>query len=326
MPNARVFGLLFVATKSNAWGLGGTQTPPFKWSAMKFKDKLKTNDFIITAELFPPKGTDISGVLERAEIIAPFVDAVNITDNQRASMRVGSLAMCAKLLQKGIEPVLQIACRDKNKIALQSELLSASVLGIDNILIISGDHPNAGDCKDAKPVYDLDPVRLLKAARGLEAGADLSGKPLKGSPKFCLGAVVNPQANPDGLQVEMFNKKVEAGAEFFQTQVIFDAGAFKKFYEKLPKNGKIKVLVGVSLIHSVKFMQFLQTLPGVVIPESVQSRMLGAQDPLDEGIKICAELIKSLKSFAHGVHIMAIGKEEHIPKIIEASKIQEELN
>jgi len=287
---------------------------------MKFKDKLKTKDFIITAELFPPKGTDISGVMSRAEIIAPYVDAVNMTDNQRASMRVGSLAMCALLKQKGIEPVLQIACRDKNRIALQSELLSAAVLGIENVLVISGDHPSVGEYPDAKPVYDLDAVRLLDAAQKLQTGFDLAGKPLKGSPEFCLGAVVNPSAVPQDLQVLMYNKKIAAGARFFQTQVIFDAESFKDFYENIPKSGKVKTLAGVTLIHSVKFMRFLQNLPGVVIPESVQERMLNARDPLAEGIKICAGLIKELRSFADGAHIMAIGKEEHIPKIIEGSK------
>jgi 5,10-methylenetetrahydrofolate reductase len=287
---------------------------------MNFKEKLNTKNFIITAELFPPKGTDIAGVMERAEIIAPHVDAVNMTDNQRASMRVGSLAMCKLLKDKGIEPIMQLACRDKNRIALQSDLLSAAVLGIENVLVISGDHTNAAEYKGTPVVYDLDPVRLLGAARLLETGVDLAGKKLSGNPKFCLGAVVNPSANPVELQIEMFKKKVASGAEFFQTQTIFDVETFKNFKNKLPKDNKVKVFAGVTLIKSVKFMRFLQSLPGVTIPETVQKRIMSAQNPLEEGIQICAELIKALRAEnAHGAHIMAIGLEQHIPEIIKQS-------
>lgn len=285
---------------------------------MKFKDKLKSDKFLITAELFPPKGTDISKFLYRASCLKGLVDAVNVTDNQRASMRVGSLAMCKILLQQGIEPVLQMTCRDRNRIALQSDLLSAYVLGIENVLIISGDHPNAGEYKGTKVVYDLDPVQLIKTARLLETGIDLAGKKLNASPTYCVGAVVNPSATPAELQMLMFEKKVIAGAEFFQTQTVFDVKQYKTFYEKIKKHN-VKVLPGITLIKSPKFMEFLMQLPGVNIPENIQERINSATDPLEEGKRICSETIKELKEFSDGVHIMAIGMEEHIPGIIENS-------
>ncbi len=284
---------------------------------MKFKEKLKSNKFLVTAELFPPKGVDISSFIKRAECLKS-LDAVNVTDNQRASMRVGSLAMSKILLDMGIEPVLQLAARDKNRIALQSELLSANVLGIENVLLLSGDHPSAGEYAGTKTVYDLDTIQLIKTARLLETGVDLAGKKLHGSPKFCVGAVVNPSAQPVELQALMFEKKVNSGAEFFQTQTIFNAEDFKIFFDMV-KHLKIKVLPGVTLIKSVKFMEFLQTLPGVSIPRDVQERMKSASDPLAEGIKICSETVKKLRGFSDGVHIMAIGMEECIPEILKNS-------
>ncbi|MDR3275390.1 MAG: methylenetetrahydrofolate reductase [Endomicrobium sp.] len=284
---------------------------------MKFKEKLKSNKFLITAELFPPKGVDISSFLRRADCLSG-IDAVNVTDNQRASMRVGSLAMSKILLEREVEPILQITTRDKNRIALQSELLSASVLGIENVLLLSGDHPDTGEYAGTKAVYDLDTIQLIKTARLLETGVDLAGKVLRGSPKFCVGGVVNPSAQPSDLQALMFEKKVKAGAEFFQTQAIFDVNAYKDFFNKI-KNLKIKVLPGIILIKSPKFAQFLQSLSGINIPQEIKDRICSVSDPLAEGIKICSETINVLRSFADGVHIMAIGTEEYIPEIIKNS-------
>jgi 5,10-methylenetetrahydrofolate reductase len=286
---------------------------------MILKEKLKSEKFLITAELFPPKGTDVSSFLKRAQALKG-LDAVNVTDNQRASMRVGSLAMCKLLLDEGIEPVLQLACRDKNRIALQSELLSASVLGINNVLILSGDHPDAGEYKGTKTVFDLDTVQLIRTARLLETGVDLAGKKLSGSPEFCIGAAVNPSASPQELQAIMFEKKVKAGAEFFQTQSVFDAVKYKEFYETV-KDLNVPVIAGVTLIKSKKFMNLLQTLPGITVPEEVQNRINNAKDELSEGIKICSETIRELRSLGRGVHIMAIGMEEHIPEIIRLSGV-----
>jgi 5,10-methylenetetrahydrofolate reductase len=285
-----------------------------------FCEKLNSNKFIITAELFPPKGVETSGLLRRADTIGPLVDAINVTDNQRASMRLGSLAVCRLLQEKGYQTILQMTCRDRNRIALQSDLLSASVLGIQNILILSGDHPSAGEYLGIKGVYDLDPVQLLSAARLLETGVDLAGKKLNGAPRFCLGAVVNPTSSPLELQIMMMEKKVHAGAQFFQSQTIFDVEQFRRFHDQV-KHLPVKILPGVTLIKSVKFLQFLERLPGVHIPEETVKRIEAAADPLEEGIRICAETIRQLKEFADGVHIMAIGMEEYIPRILtEANK------
>ncbi|MDR1511673.1 MAG: methylenetetrahydrofolate reductase [Endomicrobium sp.] len=284
---------------------------------LNFKEKLKSNKFLITAELLPPKGVDISSFLRRAACLSD-IDAVNVTDNQRASMRVGSLAMSKILMEQSIEPILQITARDRNRIALQSELLSANVLGIENVLLLSGDHPNVGEYCDSKAVYDLDTIQLIKTARLLEDGVDLVGKKLSGSPKFCVGAVVNPSVQPSDLQVLMLKKKIRAGAEFFQTQAIFDVSAYKFFFDKV-KHLKVKVLPGVILIKSKKFMRFIQSLPGVNISEKIQNRINSAVDPLIEGVKICSETIREFRSFADGVHIMAIGSEEYIPEIIKNS-------
>jgi 5,10-methylenetetrahydrofolate reductase len=278
-------------------------------------DKLRSGKFVVTAELFPPKGVEVADLLRRADIIGPLMDAINITDNQRASMRLGSLAISRLLKEKGYEPILQMTCRDRNRLALQSDLLSAYVLGIENVLILSGDHNQIGEYKDAKAVYDLDPVQLLKAARGLETGVDMAGKKLKGSPKFCLGAVVNPTASPIELQIIMMEKKINAGAEFFQTQPVFDVKAYSEFSDKID-GLNTRVLPGVILIKSVEFIKFLMSMPGVNIPENIVKRMEGSADPLKEGIKICAETITELKKFSDGVHIMAIGMEEYIPEIL----------
>jgi 5,10-methylenetetrahydrofolate reductase len=284
---------------------------------LKFKEKLKTDNFLVTAELFPPKGVDISSFLRRADCLRG-LDAVNVTDNQRASMRVSSLAMSRILIEHAIEPILQLTARDRNRISLQSELLGANILGIENVLLLSGDHPSVGEYSGAKAVYDLDTIQLIRTARLLETGVDLAGKKLQGSPKFCVGAVVNPSVQSVDLQVLMFEKKVKAGTEFFQTQAIFDTQTYKNFFYKV-KHLKVKILPGIILIKSPKFLQFLQSMSGINIPDEIKDRINSASDPLAEGVKICSETIKKLRSFADGVHIMSIGTEEHIPKMIRDS-------
>lgn len=287
---------------------------------MKLKEKLKTDKFIITAELFPPKGTNVDVLLQKADILAKVTDAINVTDNQRASMRLGSLAVCKLLHDKGYETILQMTCRDRNRIALQSDLLSASVLGLENVLLLSGDHPSAGEYIGTKTVYDLDVIQLIKTAKILETGVDLAGKKLNGSPKFCVGAVANPNSTPLDLQILMLEKKVACGISFVQTQTVFDVGQYFEFYQKT-KHLPVTILPGVTVIKSVKFMNFLKNLPGVNIPQKIQDRMMSSKDSFKEGITICAETIKELKKFSKGVHIMAIGIEEYIPEIIKQSEI-----
>jgi methylenetetrahydrofolate reductase (NADPH) len=280
-------------------------------------DIFKQKKFVITAELFPPKGTDITDLMRRADLIGPLVDGINVTDNQRASMRLGSIAVCRLLKERGYRPIMQMTCRDRNRLALQSDLLSAFVLGIEDILMLSGDHPRAGEYKEISGVYDLDPVQLIAAARGLEAGVDLAGKKLKGTPKYCIGAVVNPTSTPQELQILMLRKKIAAGAQFFQTQTIFDVEQYRQFHEKV-KYFPARILPGVTLLKSPEFVTFMQNLPGVNIPPAFVERIRTAADPLAEGIKICAETIRELKTFTEGVHIMAIGMEQHIPEILKS--------
>ncbi|MBU4561265.1 methylenetetrahydrofolate reductase [bacterium] len=280
----------------------------------RFSERLKSKKFIITCELFPPKGTDLTNLLEKAERLKGIVDGVNVTDSQRAIMRISPLAVCHILKEKGLEPIFQLTCRDRNRIALQSDLLGASALGIENVLILSGDHPTIGDHPEAKPVYDLDPVQLLKTARTLEKGEDLAGRRLKGIPKFCLGAVANPSFEPLELQILMMEKKVRAGAEFFQTQPIFDLKTFKNFKEKISKLGA-KVIIGIFLLKSLKMAQLMDDI-GLKIPKEYLKRLGKTEDPLKEGMNIAVDLIKNIKNECDGVHLMALGKEECIPEIL----------
>ncbi len=286
---------------------------------MTFKETLKTKKFIITAELFPPKGTNIQPLLEKAKLLRGKVDGFNVTDNQRAVMRMGSLAICRLLQEQDCEPIMQMTCRDRNRIALESDLLSAAALGVNNVLILSGDHPTQGDHKEAKPVYDLDPVQLLKTARVLETGVDLAGKKLDGFPQFCLGAVVNPMADPLDLQLAMMEKKIEAGAEFFQTQPIFDFKLLETFIARA-REYNTKILIGVFLLKSAQVAIFMKEKLGINISPHYIDRLSQAASPLDEGINIAAELISQMKPHVDGVHLMALGLEEHIPEILNKVK------
>ena len=285
----------------------------------RFSERLKSKKFIITCELFPPKGTDLSNLLKKAEALEGMVDGVNVTDSQRAIMRISPLAVCHILKEKGLEPIFQLTCRDRNRIALQSDLLGASALGIENLLILSGDHPTIGDHPEAKPVYDLDPIQLLKTARTLEKGKDLAGRRLKGVPRFCLGAVANPSFEPLELQILMMEKKVRAGAEFFQTQPIFDLKTFKNFKEKISKLGA-KVIIGIFLLKSLKMAQLMDDI-GLKIPKEYLKRLGKTEDPLKEGMNIAVDLIKNIKNECDGVHLMALGKEECIPEILKRANL-----
>lgn len=288
----------------------------------KIKEKFQKNRFIFTAELFPPKGTDLNNLLKKADTLAKYIDAFNITDNQRAVMRISPLAVSGILLQRGYEPVYQITCRDRNRLALQSDLLGAAAFGIENILLLSGDHPKNGDHPDAKPVYDLDSIQLINAAFKLNQGLDLNDNALKGKPNFYIGAAVNPTAEPIEPQLMSFYKKIHAGAEFFQTQVIFDVSTYKKFLNKIADVKKdICILPGILVIKSFKMAKILASLPGVYMPETILKTFENAIDPLQEGLKLAASLIKQLYEFADGVHIMAIGIEDKIPELIKLSEV-----
>jgi len=286
---------------------------------MSIIELVKQGKFVISAEVGPPKGVDIQEMLETVELMRGRVDAINVTDQQSSAMRLGSLATCRLLKEKGLESVFQVTCRDRNRIALQSDLLSAYVLGIENVLCLTGDHVSLGDHPQAKPVFDLDSVSLLLAARELEQGRDLAGKELSGAPHFCLGAVVSPGADPVEPQIIKMEKKVKAGAQFFQTQAVYEPEKFKEFMKAIA-HLNIPVLVGIVLLKSAGMARFMnKNVAGVHVPDNLIEEMDGAEDRAKKSTEIAARLIKEMKSMCQGVHIMAIGWEKKVPEVLDAA-------
>lgn len=282
-------------------------------------EALKSGKFVVTAEIGPPKGVDIEEMLEDAELLGGRVDAINVTDQQSSVMRLGSLATCRLLQERGLEPVFQMTCRDRNRIALQSDLLSASVLGIEDVLCLTGDHVSLGDHPDAKPVFDLDSVSLLETATLLQQGRDLVGKELKGSPRFFLGAVVTPGANPIEPQIIKMEKKVKAGAQFFQTQAVYQPEEFERFMQQI-KHLKVPVLLGIVLLKSAGMARFMnKNVAGVHVPDTLIEEMDDAADKRQKSTEIAARLIKDMKPLCQGVHIMAIGWEKMVPAVLDAA-------
>ncbi|MBM3143230.1 MAG: 5,10-methylenetetrahydrofolate reductase [Chloroflexi bacterium] len=288
---------------------------------MSLSEKLKNGKFAVTAEIGPAKGVDIHEFMENAELLKGRVAAVNCTDQQSAVMRLGSLAACYLLKQKGVEPVFQMTCRDRNRIALQSDLLSAYVMGVENVLCLTGDYVTLGDHPDAKPVFDLDSVSLLYAARQLEQGKDLAGKELKGTPKFFLGACVTPGADPVEPQLIKMERKVKAGAQFFQTQAIYEPKTFEAFMKEAKKFG-VPILVGIVVLRSAAMAKFMnKNVAGIHVPDELIAEMDQAENKLQKGIEIAARLINEMKNMCQGTHIMAIGLESKVPAILDAAKL-----
>ncbi len=282
-------------------------------------EKIKSGKFIITSEIAPPKGTDVEEILKDAELVRGRVDAINVTDLQSSVMRTGSLAMCKLLIERGLEPVFQITCRDRNRLALQSDLLSAAVFGIQNVLSLTGDHPALGDHPGAKPVFDLDSMQLLGAIRDLQSGKDMAGKELKGSPKFCVGAVVNPGADPIEPEIIKMEKKIEAGAQFFQTQAIYETRLFEKFL-KASSHLKTTVIAGIVLLKSAGMARYMnKNVAGVFVPDNLIEEIDKAKDKSAKSIEIAARLIKELKPICRVVHIMPIGWDKKVPLVIDAA-------
>jgi methylenetetrahydrofolate reductase (NADPH) len=288
----------------------------------KLRQAFESGKFVITAEAGPLKGTDTTELEEVARILKDKVDAVNVTDQQSSVMRLGSLAVSHLLTGWGVEPIYQVTCRDRNRIALQSDLLSAAVLGIRNVMALTGDLPSSGDHPQAKPVYDLDSVSLLSVIRGLNDGKDMMGNELKGNTDFFTGAVVNPGADTEAsyeLQILKMERKVAAGAKFFQTQAIYDAEAFAKFMKRV-EPFKVPVLAGVIPLKSAGMARFMnKNVAGVNVPQAMIDRISKADDKTKTGIEMCGDLIKSLKGLCQGVHIMAIGWEKKVPDILQAA-------
>lgn len=288
---------------------------------MTFKEKIRSGKFVLTSEIGPPKGIDVRQALEDAELVRGRIDGINVTDLQSSVMRLGSLAVCSLLKQKGFEPVYQLTCRDRNRLALQSDLLSAAALGIENILILTGDHTTLGDHPEAKPVFDLDSVQLLQVAKKLQQGFDMKNNKLQGDrlPQFCLGAVVNPGADPLEPQIMKMEKKIQAGAEFFQTQAVYDIKVFENFLNKT-KHLKTTILGGIVLLKSAGMAKYMnKNVAGVFVPDNLIKEMEEAKDKAGACVEIAARLIKQLKPMTNGIHIMPIGWDKVVPQVLDAA-------
>ena len=286
---------------------------------MSLRDKIKSGKFIVTSEIAPPKGIDVEEILKDAELVRGRVDAINVTDLQSSVMRAGSLALCKLLMERGLEPVLQVTCRDRNRLALQSDLLSAAVFGIENVLALTGDHPMLGDHPGAKPVFDLDSMQLLEVIRGLQLGKDMAGKELKGVPKFCAGAVVNPGADPIEPEIIKMEKKIQSGALFFQTQAIYDVSVFKKFLQA-SAHLKTTIIAGIVLLKSAGMARFMnKNVAGVFVPEDLIQEIDQAKDKSAKSIEMAARIIKELKPICQGVHVMPIGWDKKVPLVLDAA-------
>jgi len=289
------------------------------------REALESGKFAITAEMAPPKGIDLSRLVECAKAVKGRVHAVNVTDFQSAVMRTTSLTTCKLLKDEGLEPVLQVTGRDRNRIAIQGELLSAGVFGIENMLALTGDHTIVGDHPQAKPVFDLDCVGILQTAQKLSEGTDMVGNQLKGSPEFYLGASVTPRYTPIEIQLLKMKKKINAGAKFFQTQAVYDIDTMREFKENT-KEMNTKILAGIIPLKSPGMAKFMnENVPGIYVPEELIDRLrsVGKEKWASEGIKIAGELIQQLRDedLCDGVHIMAIGSEENVPAILDAAKL-----
>ena len=289
----------------------------------KFRQAVADRQFLITAEVAPPKGGDISHMLKMAGSLKGRVHAVNITDGSRAVMRMSPLAAAVILMQQGIEPVCQFACRDRNRIGLQGDLLGAHALGIQNILALTGDPMKAGDYPHAKAVFDLEAVRLLKTIDCLNQGCDDNHKPLPdGATDLFVGAAVDPQSKSrSGLQ-RRFEQKVAAGAQFFQSQLISDFDLLEKFMNQIADSYQKPILAGIFLLKSAKNAEFInRNVPGVEIPQQTIDRLAKSPEPLLEGIKIAAEQVRLASQLCQGVHLMAVKREDLIPQILDLAEI-----
>ena len=291
---------------------------------------LQRGRFAVTAEIGPPRGANIAPIRRKARILRDWVDAANVTDSQSAVVRMPSWAGCLVAMQEGVEPVMQLQCRDRNRIALQSDLLGAAALEIPNVLLLTGDHPRFGDHPDAKPVFDLDSIQLIWTARTMrEQRTLLSGRDLKPAPDWFIGAVENPFAPPLRWRAERLGKKIAAGAQFCQTQFIFDVPIFRNWMQQVRDLGLDKrcfILAGVGPIKSLRALEHMRSeVPGMYVPDAVVKRLHGvpADRVAEEGLKLCSEIIAEVKAIpgVAGVHVMAVNWEDSVPEILERAGI-----
>jgi methylenetetrahydrofolate reductase (NADPH) len=294
-------------------------------------DRLASGAFAVTAEISPPRGAGTGSMTETAGLLRDWVDAVNVTDNQGSNVRLASWAGSLAVLAAGLEPVMQMTCRDRNRIALQSDLLGASALGVRNVLVMTGDHPKFGDHPEAKPVFDLDSVQLLWALRHMrDQGAVLSGRGLDPAPECFLGAVENPFAASDGSGAERLGHKVDAGAQFVQTQFVFDVAAFGRWMAQIRDLGlheRCSILAGVGAVRSRGGLDFIRDkLPGVTVPDDVYRRLsaVPSGQTAAEGARLAAETIQQLRAIegVAGVHLLMAGNERAVPGILDDAGVR----
>jgi len=286
-----------------------------------FKEALASGEFVVASSVDPPKGTDLEGLIQLVQRLKDVVDAVGISDNHNAIMCMSPWAVCRVALDQGVEPIMHMACRDRNRLALQSDLLAAASLGIKNILCVSGDHVKFGDHGDAKPVHDIDSVHLLEAAKALAEGKDMAGNPLNGSPEFLLGATANPEADPIGPQMIKVEKKIRAGASFLVTHPVFNMENLKRLTEHASES-KVKVLAGVRLLVPEEVPKYRDgSYPGLFVPEALLEEIEGAD--IEKCTEVAGSSVKEIKAsnMCDGVYITAPGHEDKIPDILKAGGI-----
>jgi methylenetetrahydrofolate reductase (NADPH) len=286
---------------------------------MSFKERLEAGKFVVVTELQPPKGNDLSEIYENADLLRGRVDAINVPDLQNAIMRLGSLSVCALLKAKGIEAIFNLSCSDRNRLALQSDLLNASALGLKNVLILSGDHPSIGDHFEAQPVFDLDVMGLLGASKRLQEGYDLMGNDLKGKPKFCLGTQVNAAAKGHVLDLEVMDmeKKIRMGVDFFFTPSIYDPSLFEAFVKKTA-HFKVPIIINITLLKSVGMARYINKhVEGSSIPDFIIDQLMKASDKQEASIEIAGNLIKQLRPLCQGVQVIPLGWEKLVPALLD---------
>ncbi|MBN2247808.1 MAG: methylenetetrahydrofolate reductase [Coriobacteriia bacterium] len=282
----------------------------------RLKELFDTGEFVVTGEVAPPRGTDLSGMHASVDLLAPYCHALNVTDNQGASLHLSSLAASRAILDRGIEPIFQQTCRDRNRLALQSDLLAAWSLGLENVLVVTGDDPRAGDHPHAKGVFDLDSTQLATIARGMNQGHDMMGRDLKGATDFYIGAAMFPEAEPWDVQLARIEQKIEAGVRFFQTQAIFDMDKLQRAVDAVRPLGA-KVIAGVLVIRSPRVVKFVnEHLAGLMVPDHIAERISAADDPAEEAIALATEQVRDIRSIADGVHVMPLGLDAAVGKIL----------
>jgi len=288
-------------------------------------DKIIAREFVITSELTPPKGIDLTDVFSKAEALKGYVDAFNLTESPRARMAIAPCAVARLLLDRGIEPTVQITARDRNRIAIQADILGAAALGVRNFVFMACDPPQNGDHPEAKPVFDLNSNQMLSAGHQLAQGRDMVGNPLRGTPNLFLGATANPGAVDLPAEATNTRRKIDAGAQFLQTQAIYDRATLERFLDAVKPDG-VAILAGIIPLKSAKMAGWLNAnVPGIRVPDALLEEMqsvAGSDGEIARGIDIAARTIRDIQKLCAGVHVMALGWEAHIPAILQASGLR----